>query len=161
MKNIKLILLFTFMISGAINAQSKASKFEDLKALIESKNYRFVGNWAYPMRGGNINLIGNPNSLTVSKDSVDIFLPFFGVSRLSHYNTSGGFEYEGAIEDYKVEYDDNKQKVTITFNVHPNIERLDVTITASSQDAANIDVISSHRDIMRYKGDLKKPAKNQ
>ena len=156
MKNIKLILLFTVLFTGVLSAQNKDSKFENVKSLIESKNFRFEGTWAYPMRGGSINLIGNPNSLDVKGDSVNVYLPFFGVSQLSHYNTNGGFKYEGPAENYEVAYDDKKQKATITFNVHQEVERLDVTITISSIDNANVDVISSHRDIMRYKGDLEK-----
>tara|TARA_R110002020_G_scaffold294690_4_gene510462 strand:+ start:2120 stop:2617 length:498 start_codon:yes stop_codon:yes gene_type:complete len=163
-KLIPLILIFLIFISFEGKAQSdekKDQKFELVKSLIESKNYEFEGDWAYPLRGTSINLIGNPNSLEIKGDSVDIYLPFFGVSRISGYENEGGFKYEGPVKDYVVDYNEKKNKIIINFTVQDRSESLDITITAFSKSSVDVNVNSDRRDVMKYRGRMQEPEKSE
>ncbi|MEH6406754.1 MAG: DUF4251 domain-containing protein [Leeuwenhoekiella sp.] len=160
---ITLFSLLTFSVQAQQKSEdiTKNSDFENLKSLLDSKEYVFEGDWAYPLRGTSISLIGNPNSLEIKKDSVDIYLPFFGVSQMSSYDGEGGFKYVGPMKEYSVEYNDDKSKAIVTFNVQNRTESLDITLTASKATSASLTVTSNRRDFMRYDGDLKKPEKKE
>ena len=159
--SILILLTFVQFEGKAQNKEQKAKKFQLIKTLVESKNYVFQGDWAYPLRGTSINLIGNPNSLEVKGDSVDIYLPFFGVSRISGYENEGGFKYEGPMQDYHVNYNEKKNKLTISFTVQDRSESLDITITAFNKSSVDVNLNSDRRDVMKYRGKMEEPEKSE
>ena len=99
MKKICCFLLITLAV-GVFAAACKSSqgvtdkeKMEIIAGQVDSMNYRFVPQSAIPMRGGAINL--TPTYwLTVSKDTVEAYLPYFGRAYTAPIDpTDGGIKF--------------------------------------------------------------------
>ncbi|MEO0527611.1 MAG: DUF4251 domain-containing protein, partial [Bacteroidota bacterium] len=114
MKKQVLLMLLVCIGFHTLEAQTKSEKrqlklekdiqaYEHTKRMIASGDFTFFGEWLFPLGGGRINLIGNPNHLKFEGGEVDGYLPFFGViHRIGAYNGRGGIEFKGEAEDYEV-----------------------------------------------------------
>src|SRR5271169_4609287 len=70
----KAIVAFSiWLLSVSASAQSES----DIKNMIESGKYIFIAQYAMPMRGNNIYL-SSEYDLSVSKDSIISWLPYYG-----------------------------------------------------------------------------------
>src|SRR5690349_2178984 len=65
-------------------ADKKAAEIARIKSLIEKQRYVFLANYAMPMRGGGISL-NSPYDLTIKKDTLIAFLPFYGQAYKANY----------------------------------------------------------------------------
>ena len=64
-------------------------EYASLEQIVDSRNFEVQNNWALPLRGNQINLIGNDNFIKFSNDSVSLFLPYFGVRQMAGgYNSA-------------------------------------------------------------------------
>ena len=88
-----LIGICCFNTAGAqTKTDKKAARIEKMTQLINSRNYIFIADNVSPARGGGRSLTCE-YYLTVAKDSVIAFLPYFGRAYLADY--SG---YDGGIK---------------------------------------------------------------
>jgi hypothetical protein len=166
----------TFIVT-AWSCKSPQSKYTDaqihaVESLIESKNYTIKSDWAYPQvtyamqqvlnsglmpRGSSANaisLIGNPNYLTVKKDSVKSYLPYFGERQMgAAYGDAGAIELEGAIENYEV-LKGKKNSYLVKFNANSKTERFDIIIQFFPNYKSDIRIQSSSRFPISYSGQV-------
>lgn len=169
MKNISTIFLLLFAVSfgftqtksekKALQKEKELKAYTKSKALIDSGVYHFEANWANTQKGRRINLTTNPNYVRVNQPEADIFLPYFGVvhSPVAGIKGDGGIVFKGKIENYKVEWNDKKQKAIIKFNANATSERLSFIITTFKSGNSTISVNSNIRDGISYDGNIKAP----
>lgn len=166
MKRIKTNIIFKFFslvslililaCGGAKNTNDDLREFEQLKELVSSREFEIENQWAMPLRGGQINLIGNANFIRFKGDSVEVFLPYFGVRHAGGgYGGEGGIKYEGPAENLSIMEHVAEKNIELTFEGQQGIENLDFLITIYSNGKVNTSVNSSQRDAISYKGDLK------
>ena len=146
-----IILLIFFESCGS---SKDATKVENTKQLIESREFEIEHDWANPMNGGRVNLIGNPNFIRFKKDSVNLFLPFFG-ERFSGggYNDEGGIKYNGPLNDLEVRTDSKNTQI-IEFTAKQNTENLNFTINIYPEGKVDTKVNSSYRSFISYQGEI-------
>lgn len=176
MKNLFTYALVALFLVGCkskdsiAKAEENQQKQEELRALIDSGEYEFTAQWAYPMRNnlvnlpldpnlssGQINLLGNPNYIRVKNDSAQIDMPFFGVARSAPYGKSAN-PFDGQLKDYNVE--EKKGKFIITFTASDGSQVSNYTITAISKNSVDVSVNSSWRDNISYRGEIKSTEKD-
>ncbi|MCF7560698.1 DUF4251 domain-containing protein [Sabulilitoribacter multivorans] len=167
--------LFIIMFScGSSKEHTTDSEIQALTALVEGKQYVIESDWAYPqttramqqvinsglLQPGNnsasINLIGNPNFLKISGDSISSYLPYFGERQMNvaYGGRDGTIEFKGAIENYQVvKRKDNGYD--IAFEADSNSENFKVNITLWPSLKSNIRLISASRFGIRYSGMVK------
>lgn len=98
LKNISALFLLTFISINIAHAQSsgndkKAARALAVKNMVEAQNYVFKANYVMPMRGVGRSLTSEYD-LTVSKDTIAAFLPYFGRAYTAPYNpTEGGIKF--------------------------------------------------------------------
>jgi len=168
MKKVFFTALFVCFITS-ISAQSKTTKaqtkkekakrmYGQTKALISSGAFEFTGTWAFPLGGGRINLIGNPNNLEIKKDSVQAFLPYFGVIQAGgvDYRGQGGIRFDDRMENYLVDFNDAKKRITITFNARSKKENFQVVLTIHKNRNASLVATGLYRNAIRYNGEISK-----
>jgi hypothetical protein len=168
MKALIKIFLALFIAFAAIapataqtkKSEKKAAKAAAIKQMIESKDFTFEANYAYPSYG--IQRYLTPNyDLRVTKDTVVSFLPFMGVA------------YSGAAFTNS---DDNGIKFTSTNFTYTSQERKNGTfyvvikpkdaknanqlaLTISPNGYADLSVLSTYREQMRFTGIIKEKQK--
>lgn len=156
---IKFIFLATIFLilacGGAKNTEKELREFEQLKDLVNSREFVIENQWAMPLRGGNINLIGNANFIRFKGDSVELFLPYFGVRHSGGgYGGEGGIKYEGPAKELNITKDEGNNTIELRFEGQQGSENLDFYITFFPNGEASTSVTSSDRDAISYRGEV-------
>jgi len=160
MKKITLLFIGILLASNSfVFSQSKKERkqqqYSSTKELVNKGVFTFVPNAAYTQKGRRIDLTTNSNSLEINKDTVISDLPFFGYSQVSSFEGDGGIKFTNDNTDYSIEYLDKKQKITLKFKARNKTETFDVFLTVFPDKTASLNVSSSQRDHMSYRGKIK------
>jgi hypothetical protein len=150
-------LLLGAFTTGGLFAQDtptgkKAEKTAKIKSLIDSRNYVFVAQNAYPMSGRMRNLTSDYN-VAVSVDSVVSYLPYFGRAY-----TSADYGTNRSPLDFKTksfDYTANPGKkdgwsITIKPKDHKSVQSMNLTV--SSEGYASLQVTSNDRSAISFNG---------
>ncbi|MFP4846752.1 hypothetical protein [Winogradskyella sp. PE311] len=116
MKNlILLVLLFSFSATTYSCAQTKAtqkekfqSTYNSVKSNVKSKAYKFIGEVVYSNKDRTL-LEGDNNEITIAKNEASGFIKALVSSK--------NVDVSGVIENYLVSYDDDKQQISIKFEI--------------------------------------------
>jgi hypothetical protein len=168
MKKQIIILVMALFVCNISIAQTKSEKrqlkkeqklkkantdYEKAKILVETKNFVFDANWVMPLGGKRRDISNDSHRLLITKNNAEGNLPYFGVVRMGGMNNSVGIEFNNEMTDYEVEFNDKKQKISISFEVVNKAERLKVEIRVYG-GGANVVVSSSKRDTISYDGTI-------
>jgi hypothetical protein len=156
------ILIWVMMGSCWVMAQKKSRSqrnteaFARLTQLIDSKQYRFEADFAYPSSYPVVNLSTNPNSLDV-KDSIgEVWLPFFGRAYSVPYGDSeGGIHCKGFMQNYNVKINERRYKYQIQFEIIGKSDVYRFFLEAYAGGGASLNVICKDRSPITYQGKLK------
>lgn len=151
------ILFLGILIScgGANSSVNNDQEFSELQQIVTSRNFEIEHEWANPLVGSQINLIGNTNYIRFHGDSVDVYLPFFG-ERYSGgaYDGEGGIKYEGFTKEFEVIQNPDKSKIELKFKIEKTSENFDFFITLYPNNKARTSVNTSERSTITYEGKL-------
>jgi len=151
MKNIKaFLILFAISILAAsgINAQKKNP--DEIKKLVESKNYVFRAQWVNPQASTSRQLTSDYD-LTIAGDSVISYLPYFGRAYVAPINPSeGGIKFTSTQFDYQLSNGGKSWKVTIQPKDAPEVQQLYLDIFDNGK--ATLQVISTNRQSISFNG---------
>ncbi|MDT0677012.1 DUF4251 domain-containing protein [Autumnicola musiva] len=154
--NVVLMLGFAFILClfSACGGSKRAALSGEYRELVNSRKFEIENDWAVPLRGSMINLIGNPNSIRFKGDSVDVFLPYFGVRHSGGgYGDAGGIEFKGSPRNVSIE-ESNKDGLQLKFEGNDGNENLQFIVNIFSNGNTTISVNSSQRDAIRYRGNI-------
>lgn len=109
-----LVFLLTFSATSLSCAQSKTtqkekfqSNYENMKTVVQSKSFKFIGDYVYDSkRRTKIN--GEANTIVINQDALS-----GQTSALDSPNNI--IKIDGEISDYTVDFNDEKQDISITF----------------------------------------------
>ena len=166
-----------FVGCGSTSSMDRDTARTDyLKKVITEAHYEINSNWAFPlmtqglssiansglfMPGSNasrIDLIGNPNYLKVIGDSVSVALPYFGERQMGgggYADSDTGITFDGIPEDYTVQWDKKKNRYQIKMQIRQRTETLQFIISVFPSLKADINLNSTHRTSIGYRGDIK------
>jgi hypothetical protein len=130
------------------------ANYEELKELVNTREFSIEFQWAQPLGGGMIDLMSNPNHIRFKGDEVDIFLPYFGVrhSGGGYGSNTGGIKYEGEISDLNITEDRSKRNIHMKFEGRQDSEILLFNVTLYENGKAHASVSSSERANIVYQG---------
>jgi len=139
-----------------IKEEQKLAKQKKVEALIDSKEYEFVGTMAYPMRGRSIDLTTNSNFLRVKNDSIHSEMPYFGraYAGVAYGGGSGGLDFKGVAKKYSVTK--GKKNYVIKTEVRDNSDNYSIILTVYFDGGASLTISSNNRDSINYRGNLEK-----
>ena len=139
--------------------EKKQQQYNSTKELVKKGIFTFIPNAAYTQKGRRIDLSSSYNSLKIDKDTVISDLPFFGFSQVSSFEGDGGIKFNNKDITYTIDYLDKKQKITLKFKANNNTETFDIFLTVFSDASATLNVSSSQRDFINYRGNIEPPNK--
>ncbi len=108
MKNLKvfctlLVCALSFNLSYAqkTKADKKAAKAADVTRIVSSMNYVFKANYVIPSGGMASHALTSDYDVTVNKDKLDVYLPYFGRAYIAPRDlTDGGLKLKTSKFDY-------------------------------------------------------------
>ncbi|MGB5370884.1 MAG: DUF4251 domain-containing protein [Flavobacteriaceae bacterium] len=156
---------------GAVSKNTLAET-KALDELVVSKRFEIESDWALPLATNSLNsianagllppgssanrisLVGNPNYLKVQGDSISAYLPYFGEQQMgAGYNNEGiAVQFKGVPVSYEVVKHQNRQRYEINFVIRNKTETYTVNLLLYPKKASVINVISTHRFMIRYEG---------
>ncbi|MES2063890.1 MAG: DUF4251 domain-containing protein [Bacteroidota bacterium] len=151
-------LFITVTVIAPVHAQSKkaikeAKKVAEIKGLIDAKNYVFQASYMYPS-GGGARYLTSPYDLTVAPDTVEAYLPYWGVAYSgAGYNSSddNGIKFRSTKFDYKTNAKkDGSYIINIKTNDTRNVTQM--TLQVYNNGNADLTVISMNRQQIRFNG---------
>lgn len=171
--NVCLTLIAVTVLSCGASKVTQ-DQIDALDQLVKNQKFSIESDWAYPMTTSavqqvlnsalmppgsttsSINLIGNPNVLTISGDSITSYLPYFGERQMNvdYGGRDAAIQLEGLMEDYKTKVQKN-HNYQITFTAKSKSETFDVYITLSPSLKSTIILNSATRRPIRYTGSVK------
>src|SRR6478735_1717640 len=134
-------------------AQKEAKKAAEVKQLVEAKDYIFQANYMYPLGGGS-RYLTTPYDLTISPDTVDAFLPYFGVAYSSagyNNNEDNGIKFKSTKFDYNTSAQKNGSYI-IRIKTNDTRNGTQMTLQVYSNGNADLSVISQNRQQIRFTG---------
>jgi len=135
--------------------EKRAEKFSETKKLVESRNFIFNAERAFPSGMRSVDLVSNPGTIEVKDDLIEADLPFFGRSFTSHYSGSAGMEFKGKVENEKIEFNEKKQKILYSFRIKDK-DVFDVTMDISYNGGCSVTINSHGKNSISYGGKIKK-----
>ena len=117
MKKLLLTILLSISATTYTCAQTRVSQkekfqatYNNSKALVKSLTFKYVGEVVYNNKQREM-LDGNTNTISIDKSKVS-----GQVVSLSNANKT--FDIEGELENYKVSFNDDNQRISIEFSVN-------------------------------------------
>lgn len=167
---------FLLFIAFCILCSCKSSKTiisdsHPIHALVTSNNIEFTATSASPMvtqsrtaiansgliAPGNtvsrIDLNGTGNFLKIKGDTVSANLPYFGERQFGGgYGTTPGIEFNGPPSNYIQEFNNDKQKYTISFQINNSSDRYMVYVDIFPNMSSVVSVNMANRNAILYNG---------
>lgn len=149
-----LLITSAFLINTGF-AQSKkqlkeAKKEVEVKSMIEAKSYVFTVEYVLPMRGGQ-RYVTPDYDLTVGKDTLVSYLPFFGRAYVAPINPDdAGFMFTATKFDYKTVENKNGWEISIKPTDAKDV--LSMQLSVSKNGYATLHITSNNREAISYQG---------
>jgi hypothetical protein len=165
MKNVIVLFMALLMGSSLLFAQEVSNKsmmkeekankaYAATRALIESGQFEFIADRLISSTGYTKSIITTPNNIRIKGEQVEVHLPYFGEARANTpYMSDGGIKYKGLMEDYTVEFKDDKRRAIVRFSIDKGIEEHNFIMTIHREGNSRVTVISSGRTSISYYGD--------
>lgn len=155
MKNVFLLaFIFNLSIVSFVNAQSKqtqheifASTYHNSKILVKSQSYVYQGEMVFENRTRE-KLNEASSQLTIDKTKMS-------GEMTSIKSENKTIDVSGEISNYDVVFNDEKQKISINFNVTTAKEKLTVTIEVTPNGNAFLTTSSNNGTTINWTGKLK------
>ena len=140
-------------------AEKEAKKIEKIKHLINSKTFVFDATHVMPM-GGGTKYLNYDYDVKIEKDTVDSYLPFYGVAYYTDYNpTHSAFDFKKPVEEYKMEKE--KDGYMIDIATRNGMDHINYTFHISELGFATLHVTSTNRQSISYYGTINEIEKNE
>lgn len=98
-----IVAVLFLLVAGTSGAQTREEKKEALKTYVgeqvNGRTFKLEASMAYPMSGRSIPLT-TPYGLQMKKDSVDVYLPYYGRAYQIPYGGGEGLRFKAPVENY-------------------------------------------------------------
>ncbi len=136
----------------------KDQRRQEVKELIESRNFRFVANSATSMGGARFDLT-SIYDLEIENNHVKAFLPYYGVAYKVEYGAEGGIKFDANAEEIDYKYNEKKKIYQIRMSIPEKDEHNDIYMTVGVDGFATVMISFIHRQPITYSGFIDKPEK--
>lgn len=157
-KNFSLITLMTIVIAVLIFGCSSTRHDQKLSAaqvqnIVQNQRFIFIAESVTPLRG-TMKILTTPYDVTVKKDTLVSFLPYFGRAYQAPANpTDVGVQFTSTKFEYSIRpAKRNSWEVTIVPKDNTDIREMSFDIF--NDGSASLNILSNFRDAISYRGRL-------
>jgi len=141
-----------------LRAERAIEKQQQTEALINAKEFVFIGRTAIPTGFKTMNLTSNPNYVKFYPDRIESSMPFFGKAYSSiGYGGDGGLKFEGKPEEYTFTKEAKNYQIKATVKGKNDIFKLSLSV--SFEGSSTLTIISNSRSPISYNGEISAPEK--
>lgn len=164
MRNIIVIIILIFSVITVnaqdqskksrkeLRAEKKAQKAEEVKKLVDNKDFVFDARTAIPMQGGTVNLTTLYN-VRLSNDSIFSYLPYYGVAyRVEYGSMESPVNFNAPIQEMNTEK--TKDGYMVRVKVKNGMDNLDYRFNISETGMTTLAVNSTDRQLITYYGEI-------
>ena len=158
MSRIFLLVVWMLTLSILANGQElsrneqRVQKEQEIKQLIDSRQFRFVARAVLPMSGPRIDLTSTYD-LELDSTMVEAWLPFFGRAYHVEYGgRDGGIKFKEEAEKIDVTYNKRKKMYQINMDVDTEKDNYRVRISTGLSGYADVSISSNNRQSISYYG---------
>jgi len=159
-----LVLSTLLMVSVQDSFGQKKSKkerrmeqFVETQKLIDTKQFTFVPDRAFPQGGRSIDLTTNYGFIKIMGEETEGDMPFFGRGFTVPYGGDGGIKFDKtSIENEKIELNEKKMRITYSFEAKGENDTFRISMDVSYNGNTSVNVISNNRSHISYNGEISK-----
>jgi hypothetical protein len=160
---VTLLLIFLPLLAASGFSQEKTKKElkeekkieqqKQTEALVDSKEFVFVGKYAIPSGMKSVNLSSNPNFMKFQPEMIESEMPFFGQAHSSMgYGGDAGLKFKGKPEEFTVTK--GKKNIEVKVVVKGESDRYQIYLSVSYSGSASLSVTSNNKSPISYNGDI-------
>ncbi len=164
MKSIfSIIFLSSILLVGTTNAvaQKKSKKerrmeqFTETQKLVDSKQFIFVPDRAFPQGGRSIDLTTNYGFIKIMGEETEGDMPFFGRGYTIPYGGDGGIKFDKtALKNEQVELNEKKMRISYSFEAKSKDDNYRIQMDIGYNGNTSVSVISNNRSQISYSGEI-------
>ncbi len=143
------LILFIYLLAFSVAATAQKKEHEQTRNMIESGQYVFKAQTAYPM-SGNIRYLTPEYDLTIAKGKVISYLPYFGRSYVPVLSGEAGLKFSSSDFAYAKTMKGDKWEISIKPRDVSDITQMDLTVFDNGR--ARLVVISTNRQEISFDG---------
>jgi hypothetical protein len=141
-----------------LKEEQKLEKQKQVEAIVNAREFVFVGRIANPTGMRSVNLSSNPNYVKFSPDMIDSQMPFYGRAYSSvGYGGDSGLKFKGKPEVFTVEK--GKKDFDIKVIVNGENDRYTLYLNVGFEGNASLSVNSNNRSTISFMGEISAPEK--
>ncbi|MBK3519057.1 DUF4251 domain-containing protein [Carboxylicivirga marina] len=142
--------------------EKKLEQFAETKKLIDSKDFIFVPDRAFPQGGRSIDLTTNYGFIKIMGSETEGDMPFFGRGYTVPYGGDGGIKFDKTeLLNEKIEINEKKMRISYSFEARGENDTFRISMDFSYNGNASVNVISNNRSHISYNGDISKIEKKE
>jgi hypothetical protein len=144
--------------SRQIKEEQKLAAQQQTEALLNAKEYVFIGLDAYPTGYRTVSLSGRQNFVKFHPELIESDMPYFGRANSSAAYASsseGGLKFTGKPEEYT--FSKKKKNYQISTVVQESGDSYNITLIVQFSGSATLTIISSDRSPISYNGYITPP----
>jgi hypothetical protein len=155
---LSILICMTTLVSHAQSdkVDKKAEKRAEIKNLVEGQNYVFIAQTAIPM-GGRSRILSSDADLTVTRDAIVSYLPYFGRAYTPPIDPAkGGIQFTS--KDFSYTLTPRKKggwDIEIKPKDYRDVQRMYLNI--SDNGSASLQVTSTNRSPISFNGTISTP----
>ncbi|MEO6870206.1 MAG: DUF4251 domain-containing protein [Ginsengibacter sp.] len=128
----------------------------DIKSMIDSSRFVFNADRVNPLRG-RTRYLTSSYDVTVKKDSVESYLPYFGRAYQAPMDPSkGGIQFTSTNFSYVVNSGSKDDQWDVVIKPKDNSDVQEMRFNIFSNGTASLNVISTHKDAISFTGNIER-----
>lgn len=164
-KILSLLVLFSIVFTSGfaqektkkeLKAERLLEKQKLTEALINARDFVFVGHRALPTGMRSVDLISNPNFVKFQPEMIESEMPFFGRAYSGvGYGGDSGLRFKGKPEEFTVVK--NKKDYQIDVVVNGTTDKFTLYLSVGFDGSASLSISSNSRSSISYQGEISAP----
>lgn len=171
MKSRVFCLVFIFILIGSntfsqektkkeLKEEKKLEKQKQIRDMINSKEFVFIGRTAFPAGMRSVNLTSNLNSMKFQPEMIVSEMPFFGTAYTGiGYGNDTGVKFKGKPEKFNVS--EKEKKIEIEAIVNSTYDDFRISLIVVYDGSGTLTITSNNRSTISYHGVISAHDKDQ
>ena len=147
-------LIFGFISCGSVKPTAEQQQQQKhLREKIQSQHYRFIATFVVPRGNFQPRYLTSEYDLKISKDTVEAFLPYFGVAYEAPADlTGGGIKFLSRKFEYSINPGKKAGNLIVNIRILDQLNEVILRLNIWENGNADLDVMDTSRQSISFRG---------